>query len=82
VPFGHGRQFGAHLNPVVDAALGGWELNSIITANTGTPLNVSYAPNSAQDVTGLTNDYRGEAILRPNVSGSAVSQTFSQSINS
>jgi hypothetical protein len=32
-------------------------------------------------VTGLTNDYRGEAILRPNVTGSAASQSWSQSIN-
>ncbi len=81
IPFGHGRQVGANTNSIVDAALGGWQLNSIITADTGTPLNVYYSPSAAQDVTGLTNDYRGEAILRPNVSGSAKSQTFSQSIN-
>jgi hypothetical protein len=81
LPFGRGRQFGANLNPIVDAAFGGWELNSIITANTGTPINVYYSPSAAQDVTGLTNDYRGEAILRPNVSGTGISETFSQSIN-
>ena len=81
VPFGHGRQFGGSLNPLVDAAFGGWELNSIITANTGSPLNVTYSPSAAQDVTGLTNDYRGQAILRPNASGSPASQTKSQSIN-
>lgn len=81
LPFGHGRQFGGHLNPIVDGAFGGWEINTIVTANTGTPLNVIYSPSAAQDVTGLTNDYRGQAILRPNVSGSAVSQSWSQSIN-
>ena len=65
----------ASINPVLDAAFGGWELNSIITANTGTPLDVSYSPSAANDVTGLTNDYRGEAILRPNISGSSISQS-------
>ena len=81
LPFGRGRQFGSHMNPVFDAVAGGWELNSINTANTGTPIDVSYSPSTANDVTGLTNDYRGEAILRPNVSGSAVSQSKSQMIN-
>ncbi len=81
VPYGHGRKFGANSNPLVDAAIGGWELNSIISANTGTPIDVSYSPAASNDVTGLTNDYRGEAILRPNVTGTATSQSTSQMIN-
>jgi hypothetical protein len=81
LPFGRGRQFGSSMNPVFDAAFGGWELNSIITANTGTPLDVSYSPSTANDVTGLTNDYRGEAILRPNISGSSISQSKGQMVN-
>src|SRR5208283_1641367 len=81
VPFGKGRTYGAGINNVLDAALGGWELNTINTANTGTPIDVSYSPSASNDVTGLTNDYRGEAILRPNVSGSPASQSTSQTIN-
>jgi hypothetical protein len=81
LPYGHGRQFGGNINPFLDAAIGGWELNSIVSANTGTPIDVSYSPSTANDVTGLTNDYRGEAILRPNVSGAATSQSTSQMIN-
>ena len=81
LPFGKGRQFGSNMNPVFDLIAGGWELNSINTANTGTPIDVSYAPSTANDVTGLTNDYRGEAILRPNVSGSAIGQTQGQMVN-
>ncbi len=69
------------MNPVFNALLGGWELNTINTANTGTPINVFYSPSTANDVTGLTNDYRGEAFLRPNVSGSAASQSAPQRIN-
>ncbi len=81
LPFGKGRKFGSSMNPVFDAFVGGWELNTINTANTGTPINVFYSPSTANDVTGLTNDYRGEAFLRPNVSGSATSQSTSQMIN-
>jgi len=81
IPFGHGRKFGSTMNPVVDAALGGWELNSIITANTGTPLDVTYSPAAANDVTGLTNDYRGQSEQRPNISGSSVSQSKGQLVN-
>ena len=74
-------RFGSAMNPVFDAVLGGWELNSINTANTGTPVNVSYGPSAANDVTGLTNDYRGQAMQRPNVSGSPIGQSKGQMVN-
>jgi hypothetical protein len=81
LPFGKGRQYGGGMNPVFDALLGGWEMNSINTANTGGPLNVYYAPSTANDVTGLVNDYRGQEFQRPNVSGSSISQSKGQLIN-
>jgi hypothetical protein len=80
LPFGKGRQYASSLNPVLDAVLGGWEVNTINTANTGTPINVYYTPSAANDVTALTADYRGQAVLRPNVSGSAASQSTAQSL--
>lgn len=81
LPFGRGRKYAAGMNPALDAMLGGWELNSINTAHTGTPLDVVYAPSTANDVTGLSNDYRGQAFQRPNVSGSAAGQSRSQMLN-
>jgi Carboxypeptidase regulatory-like domain/TonB-dependent Receptor Plug Domain len=81
LPFGKGRRFGPNMNAVMDAVAGGWELNSINTANTGTPIDVSYAASAANDVTGLTNDYRGQAILRPNVTGSSSHPDKSTMIN-
>jgi len=81
VPFGKGRKYGANMNRAFDAIAGGWELNTINTAHTGTPLDIAYGPSSNNDVTGLSNDYRGEAFLRPNVSGSATSQSRSQILN-
>ena len=80
LPFGKGRQYAGNMNPVLDAILGGWELNAINTANTGTPVNVYYTPSAANDVTGLSAEYRGEAFLRPNVSGSATGQSTPQSL--
>lgn len=81
IPFGKGRKYGSNMNAAVDAILGGWELNSINTAHTGTPLNVYYTPATANAVSGLSNDYRGQPFLRPNVSGSSTSQSKSQLIN-
>jgi hypothetical protein len=41
VPFGKGKQFGAHWNRAVDSVLGGWRANGIITMQTGIPLALS-----------------------------------------
>jgi hypothetical protein len=81
MPFGRGRKFGSSWNRLFDGAAGGWELNSIVTAHTGTPLDVTYAPTTANDVTGPIADYRGVAELRPNGYGSPTSQSKSQMIN-
>jgi len=80
LPFGKGRQYASNMNPVLDEILGGWQFNAINTANTGTPVNVYYTPSAANDVTGLSAEYRGEAFLRPNVSGSATGQSTAQSL--
>jgi hypothetical protein len=78
LPFGKGLRYGGNMNPLLDGFLGGWQLNGINTANTGTPVNVYYTPSTLNDVTGLSAEYRGEAFLRPNVSGSPASQSTAQ----
>ncbi len=40
LPFGRGRKFGSNLSPVAGAILGGWQLTGVVTANTGSPINV------------------------------------------
>jgi hypothetical protein len=81
LPFGKGRKYASAMHPVIDGVLGGWELNTINTAHTGTPLSVFYTPPTANSVSGLSNDYRGEPFLRPNVSGNSISQSTSSLIN-
>ena len=40
IPFGRGKQYGADMNRVVDALLGSWHLNGILTLHTGQPFTV------------------------------------------
>ena len=82
LPFGKGKQFLGSASRIGDLAIGGWELNAINMANTGIPLNVFYAPSTANDVTGLptNSEYRGTSILRPNITGSIPDRTRDQSI--
>ncbi len=81
LPFGKGRKYGSGVSAWEDAVIGGWEFNTINTWHTGLPLNVFYVPNTAQDVTGLSNDYRGQAFQRPNVTGGSISQSTSAMLN-
>ncbi len=81
LPFGKGRKFANNLSPALEAVIGGWEVNSITTAKTGNPVNVNYGPGAANDVTGSIADYRGLAVLRPNVTGAPVDQSKAQMIN-
>jgi hypothetical protein len=69
LPFGKGRQFGANWNGFIDSVLGGWEINAINSYNTGLPINVIYSPTAPNDVTGRIPDFRGAAIMRPNIIG-------------
>ena len=43
LPFGHGKQFGGDVNPVVNEVIGGWSLASDFNIHTGFAINVSVA---------------------------------------
>jgi hypothetical protein len=53
LPVGRGRKFGGNLPKVVDAVVGGWQVNTIATFQSGFPMTIS-----ASDVGGL-NDTQG-----------------------
>lgn len=40
LPFGRGKQFGSEVNSVVNAILGGWQLNGIFRAQSGNPFDI------------------------------------------
>lgn len=64
VPFGHAQRFGSNINPVLNAVLGGWQLNGITTFQSGTPLN----PHVISDTSNTGNILTGT--IRPNIVGS------------
>jgi hypothetical protein len=57
LPFGRGRKFGSTMPRSADLALGGWQLNAIYTARTGSPFTVTQ-PGDAPNV--------GDGSARPN----------------
>jgi outer membrane receptor protein involved in Fe transport len=68
VPFGHGRRFLSGINGIEDTVLGGWQISAINTAQAGTPFNVTYTPNGAQQVSPqISATYRGANEYRPDV---------------
>ena len=68
LPVGRGRKYLASANPVVDAVIGGWQISTINTAQSGTPFNLTYSPNSKNAVSPqISATYRGANEYRPNV---------------
>jgi hypothetical protein len=65
LPYGKGRTFGNNGNLLMQEALGGWQLTAINSAGSGLPVNISYSPNSFQQVSPLL-------VQRPNQSGNPV----------
>jgi hypothetical protein len=66
LPFGRGRKFGADSKAFLQAVAGGWQVSVINTAQAGTPFNITYTPNSAQQVSQqISATYRGANEYRP-----------------
>lgn len=61
LPFGKGRKFAGKANPVVDALIGGWQINGILTLLSGQPYTVTAA--------GSNPEVGGFAVERANLSG-------------
>ncbi len=76
LPFGKGRTFLNNANAFTDAAIGGWQLSLINTSQAGTPFNITYNPNSAQQLSPqISATYRGANEYRPNhVAGQSITQ--------
>ena len=62
LPFGKGQRWGASMPKVVDGVLGGWRLTGINTMTSGQPINITYSPATAGQVSGAPS-------YRPNYVG-------------
>jgi hypothetical protein len=52
IPYGRGRKWGSDVHAVVDGFLGGWRLTGINTMTSGQPINITYSPTAAGQVSG------------------------------
>jgi len=59
IPYGRGRSFGASAPAALDALIGGWQINGIVSVQSGTPLTIT-----ASNTAGLFNP-----VTRPNWNG-------------
>jgi hypothetical protein len=61
LPFGEGRKFANHLSKPVEMALGGWQLNTIVTIQSGLPFTLSTpgTPSGRPDVIGTLGIHPG-----------------------
>ncbi len=62
LPFGRDRRWGNAMTRVLEAIAGGWRMTAIKTMTSGQPVNLSYNPSGAQNVSGAPT-------YRPNVIG-------------
>jgi hypothetical protein len=76
LPFGHSRHFVSNANGALDAVIGGWQISGINTTQAGTPFNLTYTPNSTQQVSQqISATYRGANEYRPDrVPGQPITQ--------
>jgi Carboxypeptidase regulatory-like domain/TonB-dependent Receptor Plug Domain len=62
LPYGHDRQFGGSSSPVVNAILGGWQTNGILTIQSGNPLD----PTTGLQLSGTQTGTRPDVSCNPN----------------
>lgn len=55
LPFGKGRQFGSDAPRWMQETLGGWQITAIENLQSGQPINVTYSPNSFQQLSTILN---------------------------
>jgi Carboxypeptidase regulatory-like domain len=58
LPFGRGKSFGRDMPKALDYVAGGWQWNNVLVLSSGTPIDISGAPNTAYGQNGRP-DYHG-----------------------
>ena len=80
LPFGHGRKFGASMNPVVNAVVGGWRLSGADVYYSGFPVTVNSPANYSSAVNAFTGAARPN-LLRPlKVTGRSIAAYYGTNV--
>ena len=69
LPVGKGRKIGSEMPLAADWLIGGWQLSAINSLWSGQPVNLTYNPAAAFQVSQTLPDWRGGISYRPNVVG-------------
>ena len=69
VPVGRGERWMGNASRALDLLVGGWQFAGISSAYSGEPVTFTYTPTAAALVSGITQDFRGQNIFRPNLVG-------------
>ena len=75
IPVGRGKRWMSDSTALTDAVLGGWTIASVNTMTSGEPVNLTYTPAAAFQVSGIQQDFRGANNYRPNVVGDPYGDT-------
>jgi len=81
LPFGRGRRYLSGISRGADYALGGWQITAINSMWTGQPLNLSYSPSLAFQVSQTLPDWRGGISYRPNLIGPVMTDESQRTID-
>ena len=70
LPFGRGKRFAGNVNRFVDEFIGGWQINTITTVNTGTPFDITTSNYLYTSPAGKTSLVSGSLNNRADLLGS------------
>ena len=69
LPVGRGERWMGDASPALDLLIGGWQFAGISSVYSGEPVTFTYTPAAAALVSGITQDFRGQNVFRPNLVG-------------
>lgn len=81
LPVGRGERWMGNTSRALDMLIGGWQFAGISSVYSGEPVTFTYTPAAAALVSGITQDFRGQNIFRPNVIGDPYPAKSEQTIN-
>jgi hypothetical protein len=81
LPVGQGKRWMGDASRALDLLVGGWQLAGISSFYSGEPVTFNYTPAAAALVSGITQDFRGQNIFRPNLVGDPYPAKGEQTIN-
>jgi hypothetical protein len=67
LPFGRGQRLGSNMNRGLDYVIGGWQLNTIVQSQTGTPFSVTFPVYGGG--TSIRADLTGQPVYQRSISG-------------